>query len=113
VKKTAEKIAKYTPSKSAGGKKESPAKGKISTKRSATGGAKKFPANPSPSGKKSTKTTDHVSMTTFKKYLDWHDKNKKTGGAGKGSTGKVLGKRSAAGKSSTASGKSKGKKSAK
>jgi hypothetical protein len=65
---------------------------------------------PSPGGKKSTKTTDQMTMAQFKKYLDWHEKKKKTGAApaqgGKASQGgKVLGKRSA-GKASTASGKS-------
>jgi len=56
-------------------------------------------------------------MNTFKKYLDWHEKSKKTtGGVGKttASGGKVLGKRSA-GKQSAASGKASkgGKRSAK
>jgi hypothetical protein len=67
---------------------------------------------PSPGGKKSTKTTDQMTMAQFKKYLDWHEKKKGKGGAsvsaGKGSTGKVLGKRSA-GKISSASGKSASK----
>lgn len=57
---------------------------------------------PSPGGKKSTKTTDQMTMAQFKKYLDWHEKKK----GGKASTGgKILGKRSAGGKASTASGK--------
>ena len=46
---------KYTPSKSSG-KKDTPLKGKISTKKSV--GKKHTPAMPSPGGKKSTKTTD-------------------------------------------------------
>jgi len=66
---------------------------------------------PSPGGKKSTKTTDQMTMNQFKKYLEWHEQKKKGGKSS--STGKVLGKRST-GKSSSASGKksaSKGKKS--
>ena len=59
---------------------------------------------PSPGGKKSTKTTDQMTMAQFKKYLDWHEK-KKTGKQSSG--GKVLGKRSAGGAPS--SGKSTGK----
>jgi hypothetical protein len=51
---------------------------------------------PSPGGKKSTKTTDQMTMAQFKKYLDWHEKKK---------GGKVLGKRSTTGKASAASGK--------
>lgn len=93
---------KYTPSKSAG-KKETPQKGKISTKRSVS---KKTPALPSPSGKQSTKTTDQMTMAQFKKYLDWHEKKK----GGKQSAGKVLGKRSAASGKSTAKGAKKSKK---
>lgn len=101
--KTVEKILKYTPSKSAG-KKETPQKGKISTKRSVS---KKTPALPSPSGKQSTKTTDQMTMAQFKKYLDWHEK-KKTGKTSSG--GKVLGKRSAASGKSTAKGAKRSKK---
>jgi len=52
---------------------------------------------PSPGGKKSTKTTDQMTMAQFKKYLDWHNQKK----------GKTIGKRSATGKESTASGKAK------
>ena len=61
---------------------------------------------PSPGGKKSTKTTDQMTMAQFKQYLDWHEKRK---------GGKVLGKRSATGKASAASGKASkaGKKSGK
>lgn len=93
VKKTVEKVLKYTPSKSAG-KKETPQK--PSAKKSTTGGKKQTPAMPSPGGKKSTKTTDQMTMAQFKKYLDWHEKKK---------GGKVLGKRSTTGKASAASGK--------
>jgi len=67
---------------------------------------------PSPGGKKSTKTTDQMTMQQFKKYLDWHEQKKK-GGKSSSTGGKVLGKRSSAGKSSAASGKSKSKKSGK
>lgn len=93
--KTVEKVLKYTPSKSAG-KKETPQKaaGATSAKKSTTGG-KKAPAMPSPGGKKSTKTTDQMTMAQFKKYLDWHNQKK----------GKTIGKRSATGKASAASGK--------
>lgn len=96
---------KYTPGKSSS-RKETPQKaasvGKTSAaKRSTTGGKKQTPAMPSPGGKKSTKTTDEMTMAQFKKFLDWHEK-KKGGKASSG--GKVLGKRSA-GKVSTASGK--------
>lgn len=56
---------------------------------------------PSPGGKKSTKTTDQMTMAQFKKYLDWHEKKK---GGKASSSGKVLGKRST-GKASAASGK--------
>ena len=94
VKKTVEKVLKYTPSKSAG-KKETPSK--TSAKKSTTGGKKQTPAMPSPGGKKSTKTTDQMTMAQFKKYLDWHNQKK----------GKTIGKRSATGKESTASGKAK------
>ena len=61
---------------------------------------------PSPGGKKSTKTTDQMTMSQFKKYLDWHEAKK---------GGKVLGKRSTTGKASAASGKASkaGKKSSK
>jgi len=93
VKKTVEKVLKYTPSKSAG-KKETPQK--ASAKKSTTGGKKHTPAMPSPGGKKSTKTTDKMTMDQFKKYLDWHEKKK---------GGKVLGKRSTTGKASAVSGK--------
>ena len=93
--KTVEKVLKYTPSKSAA-KKETPQKGASSAKKSTTGGKKQTPAMPSPGGKKSTKTTDQMTMAQFKKYLDWHEKKK---------GGKVLGKRSTAGKASAASGK--------
>lgn len=95
---TVEKVLKYTPSKSVG-KKETPQKstsaatGKQSAKKSV---GKKNPAMPSPGGKKSTKTTDQMTMSQFKKYLDWHEAKK---------GGKVLGKRSTAGKASAASGK--------
>jgi len=94
--KTVEKVLKYTPSKSAG-KKETPQKaaGASSAKKSTTGGKKQTPAMPSPGGKKSTKTTDQMTMAQFKKYLDWHNQKK----------GKTIGKRSATGKASTASGK--------
>lgn len=69
---------------------------------------------PSPGGKKSTRTTDQMTMAQFKKYLDWHEKNKQARGGqapaapGKSTGGKVLGKRSA-GKASSASGKSTSK----
>lgn len=94
--KTVEKLLKYTPSKSAG-KKETPQKavGAASAKKSTTGGKKQTPAMPSPGGKKSTKTTDQMTMAQFKKYLDWHNQKK----------GKTIGKRSATGKASAASGK--------
>jgi hypothetical protein len=65
VKKTADKIAKYTPSKSVE-KKVTPVKGGKTAKvakRSVTGTKKQAPVLPSPSGKKSTKTTDKISMT--------------------------------------------------
>ena len=62
---------------------------------------------PSPSGKKSAKTTDQVTMNTFKKYLDQH--NKKKGTTAKAPTGKVLGGKRSAGKASSASGKSAAK----
>lgn len=97
VKKNVDKIVKYTPSKAASAKKDTPQKpasaGKQSAKKSTS---KKAPAMPSPGGKKSTKTTDQMSMAQFKQYLEWHEKKK---------TGKVLGKRSATGKASAASGK--------
>ena len=104
VRKSVDKILKYTPSKSAAKKEPTPQKsvGKQSAaKKSTTGGKKQTPAMPSPGGKKSTKTTDQMTMAQFKKYLDWHEK-KKGGKASSG--GKVLGKRSA-GKASAASGK--------
>jgi hypothetical protein len=94
VKKTLDKVLKYTPSKGTSAKKETPQK--PSAKKSTTGGKKQTPALPSPGGKKSTKTTDQMTMAQFKKYLDWHEKKK---------GGKVLGKRSTAGKASAASGK--------
>ena len=121
VRQSVDKILKYTPSKSAGKKEATPTKekGKVSAKKSTTLGKKATPAMPSPSGKKSTKTTDQMTMAKFKQYLEWHEKKKKGGAApaqgGKASQGgKVLGKRSA-GKASTASGKStsKGKRQAK
>ena len=96
--KTVEKVLKYTPSKSASAKKDTPQKsasaGKQSAKKSV--GGKKAAGMPSPGGKKSTKTTDQMTMSQFKKYLDWHDAKK---------GGKSLGKRSIAGKASAASGK--------
>ncbi len=76
VKKQTGKILKYTPSKDV--KKEA-------GKR--TGSKKRTPVMPSPGGKKSTRTTDQVTMDQFKKYLAWHEKTK--------GTKKVLGKRSA------------------
>lgn len=95
---------KYTPNKPSS-RKDTPQKsavGKVSAaKKSTTGGKKQTPAMPSPGGKKSTKTTDEMTMEKFKEYLDWHDK-KKGGKASSG--GKILGKRSA-GKASAASGK--------
>jgi hypothetical protein len=97
VSKSAEKVIKYTPSKSVA-KKETPQKaaaGKQSAKKS-VGGKKATPAMPSPGGKKSIKTTDQMSMNQFKKYLDWHEAKK---------GGKTIGKRSTTGKASTASGK--------
>ena len=94
VKKTVDKVLKYTPSKGASARKETPQK--ASAKKSTTGGKKQTPAMPSPGGKKSTKTTDQMTMAQFKKYLDWHEKKK---------GGKVLGKRSTTGKASAASGK--------
>jgi len=105
--KTVEKVLKYTPSKSASAKKDTPQKsasaGKQSAKKSV--GGKKAAGMPSPGGKKSTKTTDQMTMSQFKKYLDWHDAKK---------GGKSLGKRSIAGKASAASGKaSKGGKKSK
>lgn len=99
VRKSVEKLVKYTPSKSAA-KKETPQKaasaGKASAAKKSVGGKKQTPAMPSPGGKKSTKTTDQMTMAQFKQYLDWHEKRK---------GGKVLGKRSATGKASAASGK--------
>lgn len=103
VRKSVDKVLKYTPNKPSS-RKETPQKsvsaGKVSAKKS-IGGKKQTPAMPSPGGKKSTKTTDQMTMAQFKKYLDWH--NKKQGGK-TSSGGKVLGKRST-GKASTASGK--------
>lgn len=109
VRKSVDKIVKYTPSK--GSRKETPQKtqaasasvGKSSAKK---GGKKGVPQAPSPSGKKSAHTTDKMTMAQFVKYLDWHEK-KKGGKASSG--GKVLGKRSA-GKASATSGKSKASK---
>ena len=83
VGKTVEKVLKVSD------KKVAP-KGKQSAKRSVS---KKTPALPSPGGKKSTHTTDRMTMAGFKQFLKYHDSTKK----------KTLGKRSA-GKSS-ASGK--------
>lgn len=101
IRKSVDKLVKYTPSS----KKETPQKaavsaGKVSAKRS-VGGKKQTPAMPSPGGKKSTKTTDQMTMAQFKQYLDWHEKRK---GGKAAASGKVLGKRSA-GKASAASGK--------
>lgn len=97
-KKAVEKVIKYTPSKSQSAKKDTPQKaapaGKQSAKKSV--GGKKAAAMPSPGGKKSTKTTDQMTMSQFKKYLDWHEAKK---------GGKSLGKRSTTGKASAASGK--------
>lgn len=109
VRKSVDKIAKYTPSKSASAKKETPQKtaapaGKVSAAKKSTTGGKKA-AHPSPSGKKSTKTTDLQTMEQFNKYLAWHEAKK---------GGKVLGKRSTTGKVSAVSGKaSKGGKKSK
>jgi len=106
VRKSIDKVLKYTPSKSA--KKETPQKAAVVGKQSAakkSTSKKQTPAMPSPGGKKSTKTTDQMTMAQFKKYLDWHEQKK---------GGKVLGKRSTTGKASTASGKaSKGGKKSK
>lgn len=111
MRKSVDKIVKYTPNKPSS-RKETPQKsasvpataatGKVSAKRSVSGGKKQTPAMPSPGGKKSTKTTDQMTMAQFKKYLDWHEKKK--GGKASSSGGKVLGKRSA-GKASATSGK--------
>ncbi|CDW85312.1 UNKNOWN [Stylonychia lemnae] len=107
VRKSVDKIVKYTPNKPSSRKEtpqksqSAPAAGKSSAKRTTTGSKTKIPANPSPSGKKSTKTTDQMTMAQFKKYLDWHEKKK---GGKTSSGGKVLGKRSA-GKASATSGK--------
>lgn len=107
VRKSVDKIVKYTPNKPSSRKEtpqksqSAPAAGKVSAKRTTTGAKKTLPTAPSPSGKKSTKTTDQMTMAQFKKYLAWHEQKK----AGKASSGgKVLGKRSA-GKASAASGK--------
>jgi len=110
VRKSVDKVLKYTPSKSAA-KKDTPQKhaGKVSAKKSVS---KRTPSMPSPGGKKSKRTTDQMSMTQFKKYLEYQEKKK---GGKSSSKGKVLGKRSA-GKASASSGKKsgpKGKKSAK
>jgi hypothetical protein len=99
--KSVEKVMKFTPSKGTTPQKAGTASaGKVLGKRSTTG-AKRTPAMPSPGGKKSTKTTDQMTMEQFQKYLAWHEKKK---GGKTSSGGKVLGKRSA-GKAS-ASGKS-------
>lgn len=99
VKQNVAKIMKFTPSK--GKRAGTPGAGKVSAARkSASHGKKQTPAMPSPGGKKSTQTTDKMTMNQFKKYLEWHEKKK---------GGKTLGKRSA-GKSSARSG---GKRSAK
>lgn len=107
VRKSVGAIVKYTPNKPAS-KKETPQKsasaapaGKVSAKKSVSGGKKQAPAMPSPGGKKSTKTTDQMTMAQFKQYLEWHEKRK---GGKASSGGKVLGKRSA-GKASAASAK--------
>ena len=60
VAKRVEKILKYTPSKSTEKKGSTPQKGKVSAKRSVA--KKHTPAMPSPGGKKSTKTTDQMTM---------------------------------------------------
>jgi hypothetical protein len=97
-------VLKYTPSKAKG---ETPKKsaGKASAKKSVS--KKRTPAMASPSGSKQTRTTDNMTMEKYSQYLEWH--KKKSGG--KTSTGKVLGKRSAApskaGKSSKSAGKKK------
>lgn len=57
VSKTVQKVMKYTPSKEK--KEPTPKKGKVSTKK---GGKVRTPALPSPGGKKSTKTTDQMTM---------------------------------------------------
>jgi hypothetical protein len=64
----------------------------LSSKRPAST-TKKTPVMPSPGGKVTKKTTDQLTMAQFKKYLDYHEKKKGTGG-------KVIGKRSAGGPSS-------------
>lgn len=69
VRKGVEKVLKYTPNKPSS-RKETPQKtaaaasvGKVSAaKKSTTGGKKQTPAMPSPGGKKSTKTTDQMTM---------------------------------------------------
>jgi len=53
------KIMKFTPSKSHGKKEGTPQKGKASTKRSVS---KKTPSMPSPSGNKSVKTNDQMTI---------------------------------------------------
>jgi len=60
VAKRVDKILKYTPSKSAEKRGGTPQKGKVSAKKSV--GKKHTPAMPSPGGKKSTKTTDQMTM---------------------------------------------------
>ena len=104
TRKTVDKVLKYTPNKPSS-KKETPQKtapaGKVSARKSVSGGKKQTPAMPSPGGKQSTKTTDQMTMAQFKQYLDWHEQRK---GGKASSGGKVLGKRSA-GKASAASGK--------
>lgn len=67
VGKTVEKVLKVSD------KKVAP-KGKQSAKRSVS---KKTPALPSPGGKKSTHTTDRMTMAGFKQFLKYHDKTKK------------------------------------
>ena len=103
VKTRVEEIAGYTPSR---GKKETPQKGKASARKTISV-KKRTPAMPSPGGAKTNPTTDKMTMAQFKNYLDWHEKQKKTG---KSSQGKVLGKRSAASGKSTAKGGKKSKK---
>lgn len=61
VRKQVTKILKYTPSKSVGKKDNTPQKGKASTKRLSS----RTPMA-SPGGKKSTRTTDQMTMAQFK-----------------------------------------------
>ncbi len=98
------KVLTYTPSKTLITTKVSPSKGKASAAgKKSTTGKKYTPAMPSPGGKQSKhNTTDEMTMRKFKKYLEYHEKRKGS---------KVLGKRSAGGKTSGKA--SKGKKSTK